>query len=189
VPVKVSGITNAMTVAARYGITCVTAIAAGNGQTCAVLSSGAVQCWGDNTYGELGNGATTGSSVPVTVSGITNAGAVAAGAAHSCALLADGTVQCWGHNTYSELGNGTATGSSVPVKVLGVYTSAAVVAAGYAHTCAVYVTPVFDYIVSSNGGFLLRAGGTAQCWGDNSVGQLGNGSKTDSSVPVSVIGF
>ena len=190
VPVTVSGITNAVVDDGNYSSTRDRAIAAGNLYTCAVLSSGTVQCWGDNSVGELGNGTTTGSSVPVTVSGITNATAVAAGYDHTCAVLTDGTVRCWGDNSVGELGNGTTTGSSVPVTVSGVWNSAAAVAAGYAHTCAVLDTPVFDHVNwYGNGNSVLVAGGTAQCWGDNSVGELGNGTTTSSSVPVTVSGF
>src|SRR5664280_883507 len=190
VPVTVSGITNAVVDDGNYSSTRDRDIAAGNLYTCAVLSSGTVQCWGDNSVGELGNGTTTGSSVPVTVSGITNATAVAAGYDHTCAVLTDGTVRCWGDNTVGELGNGTTTGSSVPVTVSGVWNCAAAVAAGYAHTCAVLDTPVFDHVNwYGNGNSVLVAGGTAQCWGDNSVGELGNGTTTSSSVPVTVSGF
>ena len=89
VPVTVSGITNAIAVAAG-----------GSPRTCALLSNGSIQCWGCNTDGQLGNGTTADSSVPVTVSGITNAIAVAAGDSdHTCAVLSNGSIQCWGCNT------------------------------------------------------------------------------------------
>ena len=101
------------------GITNAKAVATGYQYSCAVLTSGSVQCWGINSYGNLGNNSKTSSSVPVTVTGITNATAVAAGSASSCALLNDGSVQCWGYNSSGELGNGTTTDSSVPVTVSG----------------------------------------------------------------------
>jgi alpha-tubulin suppressor-like RCC1 family protein len=84
-----------------------------------MLSGGTVQCWGDNKAGQLGNGTTTDSSVPVTVSGITNATAVAAGGLYACAMLSGSTVQCWGDNKAGQLGNGTTTDSSIPVSVTG----------------------------------------------------------------------
>ena len=94
-------------------------ITAGYLDTCALLSGGTLRCWGYNQYGQLGNGTTTNSSVPVVVSGITNAVAVAAGNGYTCVMLSGGSVQCWGYNYDGELGNGTTTNSSVPVTVTG----------------------------------------------------------------------
>ena len=89
---------------------------------CAVLTSGAVDCWGDNTFGELGNGSTTDSDVPV-ATGITTASAVAGSAddqdATACALLASGGVDCWGSGEAGQLGNGASNDSEIPVSVSG----------------------------------------------------------------------
>ncbi len=155
--------------AAVFGITTATAIAAGGSHSCALLTGGTVQCWGDNSNGQLGNSSTGGfSNSPVPVTGISTATAIAAGGSHSCALLTGGTVQCWGDNSNGQLGNSSTGGfSNSPVPVTGISTATAI-ATGDAHTCA------------------LLTGGTVQCWGDNSNGQLGDGTTTNSSTPVTV---
>ena len=83
-PVAVSGISTGV------------AVSAANAHTCAALSDGTVKCWGDNSYGKLGNGTTTNSSVPVTASGISSAVAVSTGFFYTCAALSDGSAKCWG---------------------------------------------------------------------------------------------
>ena len=168
VPVRVLGITDA------------TAITAGGGYTCALHRDGTISCWGYNTWGQLGNGQSTGdwedhsanSSVPVRVLGITDATAITAGGDHSCALHRDGTISCWGRNPDGQLGNGTNRGSSVPVQVTGITDATAIAAGG--NSCA------------------LRQGGTISCWGYNGRGELGNGQSgrnAHSSVPVQVTGI
>src|SRR5947208_988320 len=154
------------TPATTSGSTTAVAISAGGWYTCALLQDGTVRCWGDNTWGELGNGAVlvspsptspvTPTPTPVTVSGITTAVAIEAGVFHMCALLRDGTLQCWGRGEEGRLGNGSTANSSTPVTVSGIVP--AVIAPGAEHSCAV-----------------LRDG-TMRCWGDNNFGQLGNGS-------------
>jgi alpha-tubulin suppressor-like RCC1 family protein len=150
----------------------VVAIAAGGLHTCALTTAGTVRCWGWNMYGQLGNGSTTGSAVPVAVSGLTsNVAAVTAGGAHTCALTTGGGLWCWGNNQRGQLGGGVSTQSPVPIAVSGLSSGVAAVVAGCDadDTCAV------------------TAAGALLCWGWNNNGQLGNGSTTDSSVPVSVV--
>jgi alpha-tubulin suppressor-like RCC1 family protein len=166
-PVQVTGITNAV------------AVSGGSSHTCAVLSDGTMSCWGNNFYGQLGNGTSTGpetcnsqpcSTTPVPVTGLTNAVAVSAGVRHICAVLADGTVACWGQGIYGELGDGNHVDSTTPVQVSGI-SNALEVAAGYSHSCA------------------LLSNGTVKCWGVNSYGELGNGTSSGAYTPVAVTGL
>jgi alpha-tubulin suppressor-like RCC1 family protein len=77
-------------------LTGVTAIAAGNGHSLALLKDGTVRAWGDNSRGQVGDGTTINRDRPVVTRGVTNAVAIAAGAYFSLAVLADGTVMEWG---------------------------------------------------------------------------------------------
>ena len=189
-PVAVSGLSGA------------TAIATGGNDTCALLLGGTVDCWGDNTYGELGDGTTTGpqtcggnipcSMTAVAVPGLSGVIALSAVSAGTCALLSGGTVECWGDNTYGELGDGTSTGpqtclsgtspcSTKPVAVAGLSgVMVTAITAKEIHTCA------------------LTSAGAVECWGDNEVGELGDGTSTGpqkctgfacSTTPVAVSGL
>jgi alpha-tubulin suppressor-like RCC1 family protein len=157
-----------------------TQIAAGDGYTCAVASSGAAYCWGLNSWGGLGDGSYADSSVPVAVStsGVLAGRALvqitAASFGHTCALDSAGAAYCWGINSDGEIGTGSASaaGSNVPVAVStsGVLAGKTLtqIGTGEFHTCA------------------LASTGAAYCWGLNSAGELGNGSTTDASAPVPV---
>lgn len=122
--------------------------------------------WGDNAYGQLGNGSTTDSSTPVQVPPATWT-QVDAGDSHTCGVRSDGTAWCWGWNPYGQLGNGTTTSTNAPVQV-GTGTDWVQVSAGYTHSCGV------------------RGDGTAWCWGNNFNGTLGDGTYSDSTTPVQV---
>ncbi|MFI5304877.1 MAG: RCC1 domain-containing protein, partial [Nitrospiria bacterium] len=142
-------------------------LSAGGNHSCGVLSSGAVNCWGDNSYGQLGNGTVISSNVPVSVTGINSASRISAGGYHTCSLMSDGSVQCFGFNANGQLGNNSTTDSSTPVAVNGIppgITKATAISSGSQHTCA------------------LISDGTVYCWGLNSSGQFGNSSTANSNV-------
>lgn len=150
----------------------VMAIAAGRYHTLALLADGTVKAWGDNSCGQLGIGNSLFNSTRVTVTGLGGAAtAIAAGQDHSAALMADGTVKVWGCNQSGQLGNGTTTGSSTPLTVTGLGGTATAVATGWKHTVT------------------LMADGTVKSWGANIVGQLGDGTTSGSSTPVTVTGL
>ena len=135
------------------------AVSTGSNHTCALLSTKTVDCWGYNGEGELGNGTTTDSSVPVAVKRLTGVISVSAGFNYTCALLITKTVKCWGDNSFGDLGDGTTTDSSVPVAVKGL-TGVAAIASGDWQACARLST------------------GTVKCWGYNVLGDLGDGTST-----------
>jgi len=150
----------------------VIALAAGDYHTCALTSAGAVQCWGYNAYGQLGDNTTTDRLIPVAVSGLTSGvTALAAGDHHTCALLTSGRVQCWGDNEFGQVGDGTNINRAKPTAVLNLNASVRVIIAGGSHTC----------VITDNAG--------AKCWGVNNAGQLGDNTTTDRNTPVDVIGL
>src|SRR5262249_39952156 len=129
--------------------------------------------WGDNSAGELGDGTLTPRTTPVPVRSLSGVQAISVNGRHDLALLANGTVMSWGDNTFGQLGNGTTSANhnaELPVAVTGL-PKAVQVAAGGEHSLA------------------LLANGTVMAWGDNSNGQLGNGTTTSSDVPVAVQGL
>ncbi|HUB35463.1 MAG TPA: IPT/TIG domain-containing protein [Solirubrobacteraceae bacterium] len=126
--------------------------------------------WGENTYGQLGDGESERSDVPVLVSGVSHVTAVAGGGHHSLALLSDGTVMAWGAGGDGQLGDGETQSSDVPVAVSGL-SGVQAIAAGEHFSLA------------------LLSDGTVMAWGSNESGQLGSGNFVDSDVPVAVKGL
>lgn len=143
-------------------------LAAGKAHTCAIVEDGAVKCWGDNGSGQLGDGTTGSSDVPVSVAGVTGAVSLAAGGDHTCSLSATGAVHCWGSNGAGQLGDGSTEDRATPVAVEGLGSGVLAVATGESHSCA------------------LLGDRSVRCWGDNGSGQLGTGDTSPSAVPVAV---
>lgn len=155
------------------------ALCTGARHSCALLADGTAKCWGSNANGQLGTGATSGTPVStpnLLVSGLANATGITCGISHTCASIADGTTQCWGSGAFGQTGSVGSCGSgcSLPAPVMlddgtdTVVDLGRAVAAGDNHTCA------------------LSAAGTVTCWGNNTWGNLGDGSLTQRLGPVGV---
>lgn len=168
-------------------------IGAGASHTCAVMGDNTARCWGDNSFGQIGNCAAPRSTVnspvivnfgrcPTTTAPLLAIVQIAAGSTHSCALLrggpdnATGNVACWGTGPEGELGNPGTTSSPNPVPVVDSsgapdsrLNGVTEIAAGSHHTCALMNTPMNV--------------GTVQCWGSNAKGQLGPGARGNCPAP------
>jgi alpha-tubulin suppressor-like RCC1 family protein/Tol biopolymer transport system component len=130
-----------------------------------------VKCWGNNSHGQLGNSLTSNSNVPVDVSGfVTGASAISAGHQHSCAVVSGGA-RCWGRNDFGQLGNNSQVGATTPVNVTNLASGVSAISAGAEFSCAV------------------TQSGSAQCWGRNNLGQLGDSTNSQRLIPTQVTGL
>ena len=145
-----------------------TAISVDATSGCGVTKDKMLYCWGDDTFGQIGNGATGGGTTPslATVAQV-RFDSVSVGATHACALSTTREVYCWGRDVEGQLGDGRRVNSTTPIPIASTLAFSSV-SAGRNHTCGIST-------------------GTVYCWGDNSAGQLGNGLVFESSdVPVQV---
>ena len=210
IPVKVSGMSDAVQ------------LSVGGSHSCVVMLDATARCWGLNKFGQLGSGDKTDASTPVPVIGLTNVAQLSSGNGHSCAVLLAGKVLCWGSNSYDELGNGDENNvsSTTPVAVVGLSNPATKVSVGLGNSsCAVLddatvacwgqnedgqlgngtqarkgivptavsgLTGVTDVEVGLDFACALKTDSTAFCWGHNDKGQLGDGTTATASSPVKV---
>ena len=150
----------------------VVSVSAGGLHTCALGADHRVRCWGDNEAGQLGNGTSVGSAFPVQVLGLDEGVvAISAGAGHTCAITLSGGVWCWGDNASGVLGDGTFAERRYPSPVLGLGSGVVAISAGAMHTCA------------------IDGSGRVLCWGQNSSGQLGDGTTAEKNIPTPVVGL
>lgn len=147
-------------------------IAVGDLFACALLNTGVVKCWGNNTNGQLGIGSLDNQPAPVQVVGLSGVSAIDLGSRHACAI-ASGAVHCWGSSEFFQVGSIRLNIFEFPLPepVHGLSSGAIAIAAGTSHTCAVL------------------SDGSAKCWGLNNGGELGIGYTGQGSLPENVVGL
>ncbi|MBU6280451.1 MAG: fibronectin type III domain-containing protein, partial [Actinomycetales bacterium] len=142
----------------------------GDGVTCTVLKDALGTCWGDNGFGQIGDGTTTMRRSPTSVAGGVSVAEVAVGSGFTCAVDTSGRTWCWGRGDSGQLGNGFRAHQPAATRVSQMPPAQAV-AAGGDFACAVLVDR------------------TVRCWGANGRGQIGNGTFVDSLTPSVVTGL
>ena len=157
-PVQVSGLTSG-----------VSSIAVGAANACAITTAGAVKCWGNNTYGAVGDGTTTDRTSPVSVYGLSSGvKSIDVGSHIGCAITTAGAAKCWGWNYYGQIGDGTKTSAFKPITVTGFASGA-------------------DSISADRTSCLVTTSGLPKCWGYNGFSSIGDGTNTNRLTPVDVL--
>jgi alpha-tubulin suppressor-like RCC1 family protein len=144
-------------------------VSAGDGHSCGLAPAGVGYCWGRNDYGQLGDRTTTPRLVPTPVAGGLHFSALLASASFTCAVTTGNQLYCWGRGTEGQLGNGSIQTQVTPQAV------------------SVDTLTPSGITVGGQGACFITLNQLAYCWGANSLGQLGNGRTTPSSVPVQVV--
>ena len=140
-------------------------VAAGDYHTVAIKEDGTLWAWGNNQFGQLGDGSTIDKSTPVQIGTDDNWSCVTAGEKYTVAIKDDGTLWAWGNNGWGQLGDGTTTHRNTPTQEVTVSTNWSYVAAGETHTVA------------------IKDDGTLWAWGNNQFGPLGDGTTTQRNTP------
>jgi hypothetical protein len=163
--------TNSATpVQAPTGFVSLRSVSCGGYSTIAVGANGNFYGWGNNNYGQLGDGTFTNRTTPYQNTSEKTVIAAATSESATCDLHADGTVWCWGGNFYGQLGDGTTNGRVTAAKVP-LPAAARSIGVGYAHACALLTT------------------GQVQCWGDGMDGEMGDLAGTNRPSPIAVSAF
>ena len=193
--------------------------ASGTTHNCALTNAGAALCWGDNLFGQSGDGTTVNRATPAPVSGLSAGVAfITAGRNHTCALTTSGAVKCWGSNGSGELGDGTSTQRTTLIDVPGLSSGVTAIAVGSSSSCAILtggslkcwggnrigdgtttvrrvptdVTGLTSGVMAVAVGVVkcaITAGNGVKCWGINTYGSVGDGTTTDRLVPTDVSGL
>ncbi len=204
-------VTQRLTPVAVSGLTTAVQLSAGDLHTCARLSDNSMKCWGYNGNGQLGDGTQTQRSTATAVLGMSTSSSIGAGFRFTCSMLTDGTAKCWGSNGNGQLGNETTIQSINPVSVVAfpcggggtsnvcgacVPTSCAaqgVTSGAIADGCGgtLYCGSSYQPRIVAGQYFncAITPEGTVKCWGNNTNGQLGDGTTTDRYQPVTVVGL
>ncbi len=165
VPVQVLNLAGILAISAGYNDSI------SGDHTVAIAEDGRLWAWGCNSHGQLGDGSTSKRLAPVRVREISGVVSITAGWAHTLALDVEGQVWAWGSNYFGQLGDGTTSNRYSPAKVVGLAgTKVTAISTGWYHTVA------------------LKSSGAVWAWGSNAIGQLGDGTMTDSPTPVLVCG-
>ena len=167
--VEISVSTNNISATANVTISHWDEITAGYKMTCGMRTSDELYCWGNNDYGQVGDGTSERRNEPTPIATNIGLNKVSGGLEHSCAILVTSEIECWGRNQFGQLGNGNRTKQSIPISINLQQTWVDITAGSY-HTCA------------------INSSSHIYCWGLNQFGQLGDGTTVNKDSPVRISG-
>jgi len=156
-----------------------TSVSAGDSHSCGIVVGGAAYCWGDDTYGQLGDGTLTAQKAPTLVIGGMSFVAISAGGFHTCGITTGSAAMCWGDNSTGELGDLNTNGSASPSQVAGGLLfksiSAGGVVVGVGGGGCGYYGCYDSYVIIEGHTCAVTTAGVTYCWGSNDRGELGYG--------------